>query len=184
MKLFVGSTNPIKINATTTAASEQWPDVEVVGYDVKSGVSEQPMTDIETKKGALNRAQAALKKGLSECQTNPKMCLGIGLEGGVFIDDKDVMWTTVWAAVIGQEEKAYVANGARFPVPKSVANRIRQGEEMGPIMADLYDGRMVKQQEGMIGVITKNFVDRTEEYMIIVKMVLGLWYGQDWEQHI
>jgi len=34
----------------------------------------------------------------------------------------------------------------------------------------------------MIGVVTNNFVDRTEEYSAIIKMALGLWYGRTWQK--
>jgi non-canonical (house-cleaning) NTP pyrophosphatase len=36
----------------------------------------------------------------------------------------------------------------------------------------------VRSKQGMIGIITNGFVDRTEEYTGITKMALGLWYGR------
>ena len=180
MHIFVGSTNPVKINATIVAAAETWPELEISGFEVVSGVSEQPTTDKETKTGAVNRAQAVLQLGLKKV-TDPKNVLGVGLEGGVFVDDQNQTWTTVWAAVVDHENNLYVANGARFPVPEVVAKQIKAGEEMGPIMSSFFNGRSVKRQEGMIGVVTNNFVDRTEEYSAIIKMALGLWYGRDWQ---
>jgi inosine/xanthosine triphosphatase len=184
MIIFVGSTNPVKLNATTVAASETWPEVSAIGYEVESQVSDQPMTDEETKTGAINRARAVLRKGLSDQKFDASEVLGVGLEGGVFIDGKGEMWTTVWAAVVDKDNQLFVANGARFPVPKIVADRIEQGKEMGPIMASFFNGRLVKKQEGMIGVVTKGFVDRTEEYMAIIKMALGQWYGRDWQRQL
>ncbi len=183
MYLFVGSTNPVKINAATVAASETWPEVKVDGFEVDSGVSEQPQSDEETKTGAINRAKAVLQEGLKKHQSVDE-CLGIGLEGGVFIDAQDKMWTTVWAAVIDRRDNLFIANGARFPVPKIVADQIREGKEMGPIMAQFFDGRPVKKQEGMIGVVTQKFVDRTEEYTAVIKLALGQWHGRDWQQKI
>ena len=55
---------------------------------------------------------------------------------------------------------------------------------MGPTMDTLMGGQNVRQNQGAIGVITKNFIDRTEEYTIIAKMALGLWYGRNWEQEL
>ncbi len=186
MQIFVGSTNPVKLNATIIAASETWPEVVVQGFDVTSGVSEQPITDQETKQGAINRAQQALIKGLGATPTkkshNGQETLGMGLEGGVFIDDEDQMWTTVWGAVVDQEEQVFLGNGARFKVPSLVAQEILAGGEMGPFMADYCQVPSLKTREGLIGVVTKNFVDRTEEYATIAKLVLGLWYGQDWQK--
>ena len=42
----------------------------------------------------------------------------------------------------------------------------------------------VRSKQGMVGVVTKNFVDRTEEYTGIIKMALGLWYGRDWKKSL
>ncbi len=184
MKIFVGSINPVKLNATTVAASETWPEVSVIAYEVDSQVSDQPMTDEETKTGAINRARAVLRKGLADQKSDVSEVLGVGLEGGVLIDKKGEMWTTIWAVVIDKDNELFVANGARFPVPKLIADRVKQGEEMGPVMASFFNGRPVKKQEGMIGVVTKGFVDRTEEYTAIIKMALGQWYGRDWQQDL
>jgi non-canonical (house-cleaning) NTP pyrophosphatase len=38
MKIFVASQNPVKINAVAMAASETYPDAEVIGISVDSGV--------------------------------------------------------------------------------------------------------------------------------------------------
>lgn len=183
MKIFVGSTNPVKINAVVNAASETWPEVEVRGMKVKSGVDDQPMSDEETRKGAINRAKEAISAVLMENEKNLEV-LGVGLEGGVFVDDQDEMWSTVWVAVVDKEENLFVANGARFKVPDLIANPIAQGEEMGPVVAKVVGQADVRSKQGMIGVVTDGFIDRTEEYQGIVKMALGLWYGRNWHKKI
>lgn len=188
MHLFVGSTNPVKINAVTTASSETWPDVQVMGFDVPSGIAAQPRTDLETRTGARNRALAALDEGVSFLKKDQKRIrsqevLGVGLEGGVFEQDGEV-WSTVWAAVVDMDGVFYESNGARFKVPALIAEPILAGEEMGPIVNKLFGGTDVRRTNGAIGVITNNFVDRTEEYGAIAKMALGLWYGRDWEKSL
>jgi non-canonical (house-cleaning) NTP pyrophosphatase len=50
------------------------------------------------------------------------------------------------------------------------------------VMDELLQASNTKQAGGAIGVITRNFVDRTEEYTGIAKMALGLWYGRNWEE--
>lgn len=192
MKLFVGSTNPVKLNAVTTAASETWPDVVVESRDVPSGVASQPMTDVETRTGARNRALAALDEGLqllddpnlpARQKFKPSEALGIGLEGGVFELDGE-LWSTVWVAVVDAEENIFESNGARFKIPDLIAQPILRGEEMGPVVNKLFGGKDVRRTNGAIGVVTNNFVDRTEEYGAIAKMALGLWYGRDWDKQL
>jgi inosine/xanthosine triphosphatase len=171
VKINVGSKNPVKINSVINAASETWPDVVVKGSEVPSGIADQPMSDEETYQGALNRAKAVLEDA----------DLGVGLEGGVFVKDNGEVWSTVWAVVIDQKGNTFSSNGARFKVPKVIGEAIVGGGEMGPVMDKLMGGKDIKHKSGAIGVITKNFIDRTEEYTYIVKLALGLWYGRDWD---
>jgi inosine/xanthosine triphosphatase len=160
------------------AASETWPEVKVSGISVPSQIKEQPTSDEETRQGASNRAKAVLEKGLKTLDKNLEndQVLGVGLEGGIFIDEQNEMWSTVWIAVIDQQGNLFEANGARFKVDPIVAEPIKKGEEMGPVIAQIVGEADVRSKQGMIGIVTANFVDRTEEYSGIVKMALGLWY--------
>ena len=182
MHIYVGSTNPVKINAVINAASEAWPEVSVQGFETESGVSEQPIGDLITKQGAKNRAKIVLDIARKNKVT--ANFLGVGLEGGVFIDDSGMMWTTVWAAIIDLNGDIYYSNGARFPVPTVIAKRIKKGEEMGPITADIVGESDIKKKQGMIGIVTEGFIDRTEEYSGIVKMAFGLWSGRNWLKNL
>lgn len=185
MHIFVGSHNPVKINSVINASSETWPEVVVEGFDVASGIPEQPIGDDVTKSGAINRAKAVLAEGLKKHEVDgfefaDSEVLGVGLEGGVFDDDEGQMWSTVWAVVVDKTGYMQFANGARFMVPDIVAEKIRKGEEMGPIISKVVGEADIRKKQGMIGITTKNFVDRTEEYQGIVKLALGLWYGRTW----
>lgn len=185
MHIFVGSHNPVKINSVINASSEKWPEVKVEGFDVPSGIPEQPRGDSVTKKGAINRAKAVLLEGLKKYEIDgykfaENEVLGVGLEGGIFEDEDDQMWSTVWAVVVDKTGFMEFANGARFKVPEIVAIKIRNGEEMGPAISEIVGEADVRKKQGMIGIATMGFVDRTEEYQGIVKLALGLWYGRGW----
>lgn len=54
MKVAVGSLNPVKIEGTRAAFEALWPEEQwdVEGVNVNSGVSDQPMSDGESIKGA------------------------------------------------------------------------------------------------------------------------------------
>ena len=69
-------------------------------------------------------------------------------------------------------------------MPNIIAQKILDGGEMGPVVSKLMNKDNIKQKSGAIGVITKNFIDRTEEYVGIVKLALGLWYGKNWEAEL
>ncbi|PIR61863.1 MAG: inosine/xanthosine triphosphatase [Candidatus Pacebacteria bacterium CG10_big_fil_rev_8_21_14_0_10_44_11] len=189
MQIFVGSTNPVKINAVTQAVAETFPTAVITSLDVPSGIADQPRSDQETRRGAYNRAVAAMHDGfdqlkLKQPKTNKNAeVLAIGLEGGVFEMPDSELWSTVWACVVDAQGNTFESNGARFKVPDTIAKAIRAGGEMGPVVSKLMGGKDIRRGQGAIGVITNNFIDRTEEYSVIAKMALGLWYGQDWQKN-
>lgn len=186
MQIFVGSENPVKINSVILAASEQWPDVVVHGFSVPSGISEQPRTDDETRAGAENRAEKALEVGIKTLKKDAKgkaqTFLGVGMEGGVFLNENGELWSTVWVTVIDADRKSFSVNGARFKVPDAIAQPILAGGEMGPVVGSFFKDSKLKQKQGAIGVITEGFVDRTEEYAGLAKLAIGLWFGREWEK--
>nr|MBP7768851.1 DUF84 family protein [Candidatus Woesebacteria bacterium] len=94
------------------------------------------------------------------------------------------LWSTVWVVVVDQTGQCYESNGARFKIPSIIAQKIQAGGEMGPVVSDLVGGADVKRGSGAIGVITRGFVDRTEEYTGIAKLALGLWYGREWQRDL
>lgn len=181
MKFFVASKNPVKINAVAHAIKDFFPNAPVEGLEVDSGVSAQPMSDEETRQGALNRAQAIRKLVLEQKIINlDEDVLYIGLEGGVFkpsfVQNDQELWSTVWAVVIDKNNRNYLSNGARFPVPKFLSKLLLAGEEMGPSLGKHLHNPDLRQKEGMIGFLTNNFTNRTSEYENIVKIAIGLWY--------
>lgn len=187
MIFFVGSKNPVKINATKSVVNEKWSDAEVIGVDAPSGVSPQPFSDAETKLGAENRAKAALSLGIVTLddvqqllvQEGKTIALGIGMEGGVMKEDSE-LWSTVWVCVFHPKDGTFFSGGARFRVPDEIAQPMLAGIEMGEVGKHLMGGLEIKQQQGIIGIITENFLARTEEYAGIVKLALGLWHGRNW----
>ena len=83
----VGSKNPVKIHAAVEGIRRALVSVhpnavfESEGFDVPSGVPDQPFGDTETKKGALNRCMAAFEAyKLAHGGTAPSF--SVGLEGG------------------------------------------------------------------------------------------------------
>ncbi len=61
MEIIVSSKNPVKINATLKAFQQVFIEkkLKVKGVSVPSNISEQPISDEETRMGAYNRAENA-----------------------------------------------------------------------------------------------------------------------------
>ena len=60
--VIVGSTNPAKLEPVRLVFAEVFPELEIRGVDVPSGVRDQPVGYEETVLWAENRARAALAK--------------------------------------------------------------------------------------------------------------------------
>lgn len=70
-KIHVGSTSPIKIKAVESV----FVGHQVIGHNAKSGVGDQPMGILETRKGATNRCFEVVVEGDS---------IAIGIENGMW----------------------------------------------------------------------------------------------------
>ena len=126
IRVAVGSTNPCKIEAVRQAFTDMFhrqqhhnnAEIVISSHDAKSGVSDQPMGDTETKEGAYNRAIAALSSLSLERRTDnnnddqssfPELTMefAVGLEGGL---EKSIhpqtnemeLYCMAWMAVIGK----------------------------------------------------------------------------------
>jgi inosine/xanthosine triphosphatase len=161
MKIIIGSQNPAKISAVKNSFSDE---DEYVSLDVPSGVSEQPFSDEETIKGAINRAEAALKLGNGD--------IGIGLEGGVQETSFGLLICN-WGALVSNEGKPIIAGGARLPLPEEIATRLRAGEELGPVMEEYAKNKDVRKQEGAVGIFTNGMVNRSKMFTHVMDLLVG-----------
>lgn len=161
MHVAVGSENPVKVAAVERCL----PDAETVAVDVDSGVAEQPRGREETVEGARNRAAAALAA--------TDATLGVGIEGGVSErSPPEGLWLIMWAAVTDGERTEYGA-GPALRLPADLAERVRGGEELGPVLGDRLDRTAVNEQEGAVGVFTGGTLTRAEALAAAVACALG-----------
>ena len=97
IKVVVASETPVKINAVLQGFSDLFPRVEIEGVSVESGVSDQPMTDAETKTGAQNRAKNAKRK-INDAS------FWVGIEGGSCASENGL---TAFAWIVILSDKKY-----------------------------------------------------------------------------
>jgi len=162
MRVAVGSENPVKVAATEQAIGDRF-DADVVAVGVGSGVAEQPRGFAETMAGAENRAERALTDG----------DLGVGIEGGVAsIEGSSGLFLIMWAAVTDGAEWGS-GGGPSLRLPADVAERIRAGEELGPVMDDLLHTDGVARGQGAAGALTDGSIDRESALAHAVAGALG-----------
>jgi inosine/xanthosine triphosphatase len=178
MYVAVGSGNPVKRDATARV----FPGATVVAEAVPSGVSEQPIGHDETRAGARNRAEAVLETVRDEADDPEETRLGVGIEGGVasfgdgrVVDDANATanaivdaeapttdtYLVMWAAVTDGDRWG-VGSGPSLLLPESIATRIHDGEELGPVMDDVLGESNVAKNQGAAGAFTAGQLTRTD----------------------
>ncbi|MCL5091004.1 MAG: inosine/xanthosine triphosphatase, partial [Patescibacteria group bacterium] len=75
MKIVLATTSKTKRECLEEVLKELQIEAEIFVEEVESGVSPQPMTSKETKKGSLNRAKKAIK-------LQPEVDFSLGVEVG------------------------------------------------------------------------------------------------------
>jgi len=163
MKIVVASMNPVKINATKLGFQSFFKKVEVSGITTDSGVSDQPMSDEETLKGARNRAQNAKN-------ASPEADYWVGIEGGVQGDQNGLTafaWIVVCDRKISGESRT-----TTFRLPPQVVELIDRGYELGEANDIIFEKHNSKQQSGAVGLLTQNTITRTQLYAQAVQLAL------------
>lgn len=164
-KVIVASKNPVKINAVKFGFEKMFPEQKfsVEGVSVSSGVSDQPMDDAETQRGALQRAvNAQTEKSTAD--------YWVGMEGGIHNQENDMM-AFAWIVVLDKSLKGQARTGAFF-LPPQVTALIQQGKELGEADDIVFGHSNSKQQGGAVGLLTNNLIDRTQLYADTVVLAL------------
>lgn len=165
MKVAVGSKNPVKVNAVKLAFETIWPGEvwEVTGVDIKSGVSDQPMSIKESIQGARTRAKRSLELLHAE--------FGVGLEGGIF-HEGEFYFDGGWAVIRDTKRREGIGATAQIPVPPVMLRLILEGKELGEVCDIVFKQQNTKHGDGHFGLMTKNAITRTEGYKDGIIMAL------------
>ncbi len=153
----VGSKNPVKISAAKLALATVFPDAEIIcdGISAPSNVPDQPMTETETREGAINRLRYCQKK-------QPTADYYFAMEGGV--DNFSQGPATFAFVAISDQNNLSIGRSTNLPLPKQVFEALQQGEELGHVMDRLFNTENVKQKGGAIGLLTNGHATRQSIY--------------------
>ncbi|MFQ5616647.1 MAG: inosine/xanthosine triphosphatase, partial [Anaerolineales bacterium] len=163
--IIIASQNPVKIEAARHGFQAMFPEMafSFEGAAVPSGVGEQPMSDAETRRGAVNRARNAQS-------AHPGADFWVGIEGGVE-DTPDGMTAFAWVVIWGHGLSGQARTGT-FQLPPEVTHLVRQGIELGHADDIVYQRSNSKQKDGAIGILTDGVIDRTAYYEHAVVLAL------------
>ncbi len=161
----ISSQNPVKIKAALSGFEKMFPNsfFETLSVAAESGVSRQPFSDYETFLGASNRTQNALS-------ITPDADYWVGIEGGIEKLGSEIA-AFAWV-VITDGIRIGKGKTAAFILPGAIADLILQGMELGDADDLFFNRTNSKQENGAIGLLTGDVVDRTGLYEQAVIMAL------------
>lgn len=177
--IVLASENPVKIQAVLNGFQKMFPGemFQIHSVNVPSGVRAQPMTSAETLIGAMNRAQNATS-------LIKQADFWVGIEGGVEETSDGEMAAFAWVVIIGHGIIGKGKSGTFF-LPPPVCNLIRQGKELGEADDIVFGRKNSKQDNGAIGLLTDNTIERKTlyEHAVILALVpfknLSLYFRQE-----
>src|SRR3990167_7782603 len=158
MKIVVGSTNDVKINAVKEAIQDYdfLSNAQVTGTKISSDVSEQPKSLDETVKGAINRATMAFQN----CDYS------VGIENGLMkVHSTKTGYMDITVCVIYDGKHFHMGLSSAFEYPKEMTRLVFE-EGLDIDQAAQKTGITKKPEvgnsEGMIGILTKGRLPRKE----------------------
>ncbi|MEZ9130853.1 inosine/xanthosine triphosphatase [Vibrio breoganii] len=166
--VIVASLNPAKIKAVESAFGEVFPEqaFSFDGVSVDSEVSDQPLSNEETKLGAQNRVSNAK-------QVIQSADYYVGLEAGI-----EGNATFAWM-VIESKGQHGESRSSSLMLPPKVLSLIEQGKELGDAMDEVYGTNNIKQKGGAIGILTNNRLSRSSVYHQALILALIPFVNQD-----
>ncbi len=166
MKVIVASRNPVKINAVRAAFSAHVDPaaLAVEGVAAASGVSEQPVGDSETRRGARNRIASAR-------DLEPAADYWVGLEGGIETLDGALL-AFAWMAVMDSTGRIGMSRSATLPLPPAIQKLVAAGMELGEANDRVFATHNSKQAGGAFGLLTDGLLTRESIYRETVLLAL------------
>jgi inosine/xanthosine triphosphatase len=168
--VIIASHNPVKLQAARKGFQRMFPgEAHFEAVEAPSGENRQPRSDAETLQGAIGRATAA-------AVLRPEADFWVGIEGGVAEqcgqdEQGPELCAFAWVAVRSRDRLGMSRTGTFF-LPPAVAEQVREGKELGEA-DDLVFGRSnSKQENGAIGLLTGDVVDRRALYEQAVILAL------------
>ena len=166
MKIAITSTNPVKKNAAMKAFQAVFPDtkIEIEVVEVASGVSDQPLSEVETLQGALQRVE----KGVVAV---PAMDFWVGIEEGVSLKN-DAMEGYAWIVVRDKKGKIGKGRSGTFFLPAKIMKLVKEGRELSDADSEVFKRSNAKHTNGTVGILTKDIISRTDLFYQAVVFAL------------
>jgi inosine/xanthosine triphosphatase len=185
VQIAVGSQRKPKLGAVSAALDsigtllDPKATFEVVGVEVKSGVSLTPSSRAELMLGAKQRAEQLVRVGR---QRGANWRFYVGLEGGLDVlqatgSDERRVFLESWAYVTDGGRGFWGRSGA-LEIPEELAREVLdRGVELS-IAIDRFAGAVgIRDAQGAWGVLTRDLIGRQEAFRIAVIAAFAPFYN-------
>jgi inosine/xanthosine triphosphatase len=151
------SKNPVKLHAAQEGFRLMFPEEQFDFHlvPVSSDVPDQPIGDMQTYEGAVNRVNNAAKEF-------PHADYYVGMEGGIESQSQETQ-AFAWIIVL-HEGLIGKARTGTFTLPKEITKYLHEGLEFGEASDIVFSKENSKQSSGTVGILTNGIIDRTEYY--------------------
>lgn len=174
MRIVVTSRNPVKIEAVRKGFQSQFSghEIQLIPVSVESGVSDQPMSDHETRQGARNRVNNARLESVDADYW-------VGLEGGLDMFDGHLM-AFAWMVIANREAQVSETRSVTLPLPPGIQELVLGGMELGEANDQVFSTINSKQGGGAFGLLTDGLMTRESIYtqtliLALIPFVHELW---------
>lgn len=161
MKIAVGTTSKQKIQFLEEVLKELGQVYSLQVVDVPSGVSDQPISSRETKKGSLNRAKSALIQ--SETAD-----FSLGIEVGYDLNSKGNYKMFCWASLVDKKGIQISAQSHKLLLPAFHQNVLKENKYLGEYVRQYLNENSDEISQN-IGIIIR---DRKPFIQTAIKLVL------------
>jgi len=159
MKIALGTTSEGKRKYLEEVLEELQTSMEIESIDVGSGVSEQPLNNLETKRGSIHRARKAIRKSHSAD-------FGLGIEVGYHPNKNGDFEMFCWASVTDRSGKTLSAQSHKIRLPafhqqvlkekKYLSDYVRKFIEENLNSVSQHIGIIIKDREPFIKTAVKS----------------------------
>ena len=164
LKVAVGSTNKVKVDAVRNIFTQAFGLVEVVSIEPETKSEKQPLEE-RTIDGAINRAKAAVERSGGD--------YGVGIEAGLFFNKRLGKHIDIqYCAILDSGGKMTVGHGPGFEYPPEVIKAVLEGGSVGEMMSKITQIDKIGHKMGSIGYLSDGMIDRTSLTEIAVLMAL------------
>lgn len=182
-RIAVGSLREPKLNAVKDAAAAiavllgDAVAMEIAGYEVESGVSHTPSSQLELMQGARQRVEALQAKlGAENIYAN----FFVGLEGGLDVvaeNGHQRVFLESWAYISDGAQGHFGCSGS-IEIPEVLGEAVlARGRELG-VAIDEYAGAVgIRDGQGAWGILSANLITRRDSFRAAVVAAFAPFYN-------